>query len=41
MNNLINSIPLGTQSLDEMSKNIDSLEESIQKARELMRQRKF
>jgi len=41
MNHLINSIPLENQSLSEMSKNIDSLEDSIQKARELMSRRKF
>lgn len=36
MNNLVNSMPIGTQSLDEMSKNIDSLEDSIKAARELL-----
>lgn len=41
MNHLINSIPLENQSLSEMSKNIDSLEDPIQKARELMSRRKF
>lgn len=41
MNHLINSIPLENQSLSEMSKNIDSLEDSIQKARELISRRKF